>query len=76
MNCADSNNIEGAKTYTANEICEILKATNSYFTQTTFLPNSRICTALIVILGCCIAIYYVALFVQTTKLQKIKVSLV
>lgn len=73
MNGANSDNMERANNYTSSEISEILQAASTMFNKTTYLKSSRASRDLKVFLGWCIAIYYLALFVQRIKLREINV---
>lgn len=63
-----------ANNYTSGEISEILQVVSTMFNKTTYFQNSRVSWELKVLLGCCIAIYYLVLFVLSIKLRDFEVS--
>lgn len=74
MNDANSGNMERANNYTSSEISKILQVVSTMFNKTTYFQNSRVSWELKVLLVCCIAIYYLALFVLSIKLRDFEVS--
>ncbi|KAL0635429.1 hypothetical protein Q9L58_005637 [Maublancomyces gigas] len=71
MKGANSDNIERANNYTSGEISEILQAASTMFNNPTHLQSSRASSELKVLIGYCLAIYYLALFVQSINLWEI-----
>lgn len=66
--------MERANNYTSSEISKILQVVCTMFNKTTYFQNSRVSWELKVLLGCCIAFYYLALFVLSIKLRDFEVS--